>query len=256
MFKVYKVKVGDFYYLGCTSNFSQRSTVHRSLLKTNKHFNSKLQAAYNSLVIRECSIEVLHTFASMQEALNKEQELIATHLDKPNCTNMNLGSNTWVNYEDAETRKKNMSEGMSVYYESLTPEERAVKYGLSGELNGMYGRTQSEETKAKCRLNIKKAQDSNRGRALSDEHKVKLSAIASTRTGDTNPFYGKQHSAEAKAKQSAANKGKLPPNSRKVVAEGVEFPSVTECARHYDITYNAVAFRIKSNSFDFHYINA
>lgn len=256
MYKVYKITVSDVFYLGCTSNFSHRSMIHRSLLKNNNHSNSKLQNKYNSLEVKEVCVEVLYSFNSMQEAFEKEQELIGLHIDNPACTNMNLGNNTWINYTEQESRKENMSKGMQSYYESLTEEERTLKYSRPGELNGMYGKTQSEETKAKCRENIKKAQEANIGRVFSEEHKAKLSENASKRVGEANPFYGKQHSAEAKSKQSAANKGKLPPNSRKVVAEGKEFLSVTECARYYNITYNAVAFRIKSNSFDFHYINA
>lgn len=256
MYKVYRVNVGDVFYIGCTSNYAQRRIVHRSLLKTNNHFNSKLQSAYNSLNIKECIVEILHTFDTMVEALNKEQELIELNKDTPACTNMNLGSNTWIRCENSKLRKESMSKGMQIYYESMTEEERTAKYGRRGKLNGMYGKIQSEETKAKCRINIKKAQEANIGRVFSDEHKAKLRESAAKRVGEANPFFGKQHSAEAKAKQSAANKGRLPINARKVIAEGKEFLSVTDCARYYGITYNAVAFRIKSNSFDFHYINA
>lgn len=256
MFTVYRVNVGDVFYIGCTSNFSQRRLAHKSAIKNNNHWNSKLQNSYNSLAIRECSIETLHTFGSMEEAFSKEQELIELNKDNNAFTNMNLGSNTWINCENTKLRKENISKSMKIYYESLSEEERAIKYGLPMELNGMYGKTQSEETKAKCRINIKKAQEANIGRVFSEEHRAKISENASKRIGDTNPFFGKQHSAESKAKQSAANKGKLPKNARRVVAEGKEFPSVTDCARYYNITYNAAAFRIKSSSFDFHYINA
>ena len=54
MYKVYRVNVGDDFYIGCTSNYAQRRIVHRSLLKHNNHFNSKLQSAYNSLDVKEC----------------------------------------------------------------------------------------------------------------------------------------------------------------------------------------------------------
>jgi predicted GIY-YIG superfamily endonuclease len=256
MYKVYRVNVGDVFYIGCTSNYAQRSVVHRSQLKTNSHFNSKLQSTYNSLVTKKCSIEVLHTFDNIVEALNKEQELIELNKDNVTCKNMNLGNNTWISCENSKLRKENMSKGMQIYYESLTEEERTAKYGRCGKLNGMYSKTQSEETKAKCRSNIKKAQEANIGRVFSEEHKAKIRESAVKRVGEANPFFGKQHSAEAKAKLSAANKGRLPINARKVIAEGKEFLSVTDCARYYGITYNAVAFRIKSNSFDFHYINA
>lgn len=256
MYKVYRVNVGDDFYIGCTSNYAQRRIVHRSLLKHNNHFNSKLQSAYNSLDVKECSVEILHTFDTMEEALNKEQELIELNKDIPACTNMNLGSNTWIGYENTNLRKENMSKGMMTYYESMTEEERTAKYGRRGALNGMYGKTHSEETKAKCRINIKKAQEANIGRVFSEGHKAKIREHAVKRVGEKNPFFGKQHSEETKAKLSAINKGKIPKSARKVIADGKEFLSVSECARHYCITYNAAVFRIKSSNFDFHYINA
>lgn len=263
MNNVYKVVVGDMFYIGCTSKFKQRCGSHISALKTNTHGNFKLQKAYNNLILKKISISILHSFTTLDEAFSKEQELIQSYKDNINCTNMNIGNDTWVNSEDVVNRKENMSKGMLTYYESLTKEERIIKYGKSGALNGMYGKTQSEETKAKCRDNIKKAHLANKGRIFSEEHRKKISINASKRVGEANPFYGKQHSSETKAKIAATkarlaetNGIRITSNSRKVLADGVEFPSVTACARHYNIAYNAAAFRIKSSSFDFHYIDA
>jgi len=48
----------------------------------------------------------------------------------------------------------------------------------------------------------------NKGRAMSEEQKAKLSEIASKRVGDANPFYGRTHTEETKARLSAAATGR------------------------------------------------
>ena len=50
-----------------------------------------------------------------------------------------------------------------------------------------------------------KISESILGTKRSEETKQKLSQIASQRTGEKNSFYGKQHSAETKAKIGSAN---------------------------------------------------
>lgn len=53
----------------------------------------------------------------------------------------------------------------------------------------------------------KKIQASNIGKhSMSSENKKKMSARAKLRVGKTNPFYGKQHSADTKEKIGSYNK--------------------------------------------------
>lgn len=256
-FIVYVVIIEEYFYIGCTSNFTKRKITHKSLLKNNNHFNTKLQEIYNASEYKVVDINIVQEVNSLEEAYELEQYLIASALEKmSHCVNKNLNYNTWIACQDTESRKANIAQGMNRYYETLTEEERKDKYGRKGETNGMFGKTHTEEAKTVFRENIKKAQEANKGRAFSQEHKDKLSDCASLRTGELNSFYGKRHTEESKAKMAEANKGKIPVNARKVLADGITFNSVTECARYFSITYNAAAFRIKSPNFDYHYINA
>lgn len=65
-------------------------------------------------------------------------------------------------------------------------------HGLLGELNGMYGKNHTEETK-------KKISKINKGRRLSEETKKKISEAIS---GENHPWYGRHHSEESKKKIS------------------------------------------------------
>ena len=60
--------------------------------------------------------------------------------------------------------------------------KQALSAAQSGENNGMYGKTHSEESK-------KKMSEKHKGKKLSEEHKQKISK--STK-GEKNPMYGKK----------------------------------------------------------------
>lgn len=80
------------------------------------------------------------------------------------------------------------------------------------------------------------------------EMKENLSKVASTRTGEKNPFYGREHSEETKKKIALANKGKKPTNQRPVVIGGVEYPSATEASRQLNVVPATILHRIKSKN--------
>lgn len=72
-------------------------------------------------------------------------------------------------------------------YEFLRENSRDL-YGRSGKENGMYGKTQSEETKQKIR-------EKALGRKMSDEVKRKRSI---SQIGEKNHFYSKTHTEETR----------------------------------------------------------
>lgn len=114
-------------------------------------------------------------------------------------------------------------EGVSGY--TNPPERRlAISIANTGEGNGMYGKTHSDEAKERIRigrLGIKLSDKhkeavgaAHRGKPLTAEHKAKCSAKLS---GSNNPNYGKKMSDEQKAKISATKKQRGLPSPRKGV---------------------------------------
>ena len=68
------------------------------------------------------------------------------------------------------------------------------------------------------------------------------------RSGTSNPFFGKKHSEDSKEKMRQAAMGRLPTNSKTVIALGVEYPSMASAARACNITSGAMHYRINSTS--------
>lgn len=86
-----------------------------------------------------------------------------------------------------------------------------VNNSLKGSANPMYGRTHSEDTRAKLRK-------ANLGRTVPINVREK---IRESTSGDKNHFFGKQHSKESAAKISSSN-------SRKVIKYSLEWVLIQE----------------------------
>lgn len=62
---IYQILIGEKGYIGSTNNLTRRKQEHKTLLKTNKHCNQKLQNRYNKYklfefkILCECSVEDL-----------------------------------------------------------------------------------------------------------------------------------------------------------------------------------------------------
>ncbi|HHW37027.1 MAG TPA: hypothetical protein GXX18_07300 [Bacillales bacterium] len=131
-------------------------------------------------------------------------------------------------------------------YENMTKEERKAVYG--SHENGMQGKTHSKENKLKMSI-INKGNSYAKGCKRTPEQRAKLSKIASQRTGEKNPFYGKKHSEETKQRLSEKNKGKLPPNTKPVIIDNVQYPSASEASRQLGVATATVTNRINSSKF-------
>lgn len=141
----------------------------------------------------------------------------------------------------------------------LSKDEKAIKFGLPGNLNPMYGRTHSQETKNIISHKRLGSSPINKGKSLEDsvgskrasEIRKLLSDKAKARTGDKNPFYNKSHSDKTKKHLSETMKGRKPSNMKKVIIDDLIFESVTEASRQLNVSPATILFRIKSKSDNF-----
>jgi putative uncharacterized protein Z387R len=85
------------------------------------------------------------------------------------------------------------------------------------------GRKHTEETK-------KKIGDVHRGKTVKASTRKKLSEKAKEKTGEKNPFYGKQHTDGTKQKLREARSKKC-----RCIETGVVYNSVKECAEKMGI---------------------
>ena len=134
----------------------------------------------------------------------------------------------------------------------MTKEERQERWGQSGEKNGMYGRTHTDEVK-RLYSEMHKGNTYRLGKKASQETKEKMSVIASERLGEKNPFFGKHHSEETKQKvretkqkNREKNGPTIPKNARKVLIDGETYITVTEAGIQLKVCTATILHRIKS----------
>lgn len=236
------------FYVGSTRNVHERYQRHISQLRAGKHHNFELQSLWERA--RGFSLKVYPT-DTREEAYLIEQDIIDRYLDSPLMVNIgmkvlggdNLSRNK--NKEDIVSRiKKTLLEKMS----TLTAEDRRLLYGRPGKLNGMWGRTHTDEVKIKLsKINL--GNKYRLGKKVSDEAKKKMSEHAKQRVGKLNPFFGKKHSEETKLRLSELKKSMnmVPTNARKVLVDSVCYDSVTAAGAALGVSKDLIRHRIKSH---------
>jgi group I intron endonuclease len=219
------------------------------LLRTSRHFNILLQRAYDKYGCYDFTFEILHTCANIDEAKALELQYLDEVNIRPLLYNIhynNSGGDLLTHHPNRTEIIEKMTRTITDRFNNMTKEEKQQKYGQKiGEKNGMYGRTHTDEVKKRL-SEMHKGNTYCKGKKASDETRLKLSIVASQRIGDANPFYGKQHSEETKQKLREANAGKLPPNTRTVIVEGISYASVTEAGRQIGVCTATIIHRIKS----------
>lgn len=199
-------------YIGSTTNLKRRWWYHLGDLRRGQHSNRHLQAAFNKYGERAFTFSVLE-HAEVESLLKREQHYLDTRMPEYNI--LPIAGRPLGHRHTAETRAK-------------------LSVAMTGERNPNYGKHPSNETLAKLSAarmghpvsDETRAKISNalKGRCLSAETRRKLRVAqlgrrASTETrrkisealkGERNPNYGKhrRHSAETRAKMSAAHKAR------------------------------------------------
>lgn len=180
--------------------------------------------------------EILYSGLSLEEAEDKERELILFHrsFDKNFGYNIEFGGVSRKEVS-AETREKlrishTTPEYLAWMHEKNTrrwsnpDEHKTMRERFTGERNPMYGRK------------------------LSDEHKAKL--LAASRAvphralrGEENPMYGKHLPEEAKRRISEANWGAKNGRSRKIlcVETGVIYGSIRDAYRETGVHFSSIS---------------
>ena len=149
-----------------------------------------------------------------------------------------------IGHKFSEETKKNMSiaqtgEKNGFYGKTHSDETKEILSTYRGEKAYMYGKNHSDETKKKISL-IKT------GQTHSDETKKKISdSLKGKMTGEKNPFYGKKHSDETKKKISLNNGAK----TKKVKIDNIIYDSLKLAYTSLSISVSTLYNRLKSDKY-------
>ena len=238
------------YYIGYSKEIEKRFHTHKMLLRASRHFNILLQRAYDKYGCDDFTFDILHTCNATDEAKELELKYLEDINIRPLLYNLhynNSGGDLLTNHPNRTEIIEKRTKTNAVRFNNMTKEERQQTYGKSGENNGMYGRTHTDEVKKRS-SEMHKGNTYCKGKKASDETRHKMSLVASQRTGDANPFFGKHHSEETKQKLREAKTGTVPTNTTQLVIDNVHYNSLTHASRELDIPVPTILWRLKSKN--------
>lgn len=246
VYKIVNTENGKM-YIGSSVDVERRFSRHRKDLDKGQHHCEYLQRAWNKHGRDSFSFEVIEECKTEEDARLAEQKYIDSMYDTLYNTSKVSSGGDLISYHPrrAEIVEK-MSKSLQEKYKNMTPEERKLIYG--SHKNGMTGRTHTKEVREKL-SEIKKGNQYAKGVRRTPEQKARLAEIASQRVGEKNSFYGRKHTEETKRRLSEKMKGKLPPNTKQVIVNGVTYPSATAAAKELGVATATVLNRVRSDKF-------
>lgn len=251
------------FYIGSAADFSQRKTRHLRDLRAGTHINIFLQRTFDKYGEDAFKWKLINV-NTLAEARALEQHYIDKHSQSKRCMNIGKsasGGDNLTRHPNKKAIVKRIAKTLRAKVAALSEAERKEKWGQSGALNGMYGKTHTKEARAKIRKANLGRTPTNKGVPMSEEQRRKVSESRKGKcVGEDNPFFGKHHST--KTKRLLARKAKarcLAPDfvhhqARRVKCDGKVYASVSEAARQLGCVAATILFRIKSPNFKYKYL--
>jgi len=175
-------------YFGSSANIFKRLAQHKTDLIKQTHHNILLQRAVNKYGIEVFKFYVVKEllFVSKQLLFNEEQKFIDQNVNGYNLAPAGGGDIISSHPNRIDIIKK-MSESLVKHYALMSAEERKLKYGRNGRVNGNWRNGgQSFKPCPKCASAV-------------ISKTAKSCAKCRNRLGNNNSFYGKHHSDKTKA---------------------------------------------------------
>lgn len=245
IYKLIHRPTGKF-YIGRSQDVTKRFNTHLRDMELGKHHSVKVQATHTCKV--DWFIEIVET-GEDTDLKAKEQ----FWLDKYGVQNLlNVSAHADCgdlisNHPDKHDIISKRTKTQKATLHQLGETARRAKYGRKGSNNGMYGKTHSHETKEALKMQMR-GNSHAEGSTRSEEVRLKLSDAAAKRIGELNPFFGKKHSKETRRKLSEANKGKTPPNRKKLRVGDNVYGSATEAAKDLNVCVATITYRVNSKT--------
>lgn len=241
---IYQIKniLNNKIYVGSAKDFDKRWKRHFKDLKNGNHSSIKFQRSFNKHGnVFECSIleEIPYEKDLIIERENFWIKKLNSKVNGYNIADASFGD-THTNNPKREEIIAKRSKTIKAKMEALGPEKRKELYGKSGVSNPNW----KPETHKFCSCGVRIPHASN------------TCGKCRKRSGENNPFFGREHTEEFKKEQSIKMKGRKPPNIKKISCDGIIFECATDAARHFEISSGLVTYRVKSDKWNWFYLNA
>lgn len=230
-------KNSDKVYVGSSKDFGYRWEQHLLKLRNGAHHNNVLQNAFNKY--GESSFEfapIIELGEYDRSVYFEEENRVISEMQSEGVKLFNLahaGGGWSKSIEQLDPQKyiqicSNISSGIRKFIDSLTDEQRCMLYGRKGvpltderkeHLSNFWkGKKKSPETRSKMSESQKKI-------SCSDGRAERFSEIGKL------------------------NKGKLPPNSVRLIIGDMEFGSIKDAAKHLGVGYFSLLSVVKPDKY-------
>lgn len=172
MYCIYIIRniVNGKFYIGSTKNFNQRTHRHKNDLRNNRHHSIYLQRSWNKHGEESFEFNIIMRKLTKDEAKKYEEYFINKYYENTYNVSKNFSGGDIITYHpNLESIKKKHSENGRKWWDSKTEEEKeefANKF--KGKNNAMYGKTHSEEARAKI-------SNARKGKKMSEEQRLTCS---------------------------------------------------------------------------------
>jgi group I intron endonuclease len=219
-------------YYGSSKNIEKRWRTHLNNLKNGKHHNDHLQRSWDKYgednfvfeLVEECDETILLELEQKYLDLNPEFNIGIKSSGGDNLTKN-------PNKEDIVRR---MTQSVRKRYELMSEDERKEKHSQPMDKNPNWKGGTSFKY---CECGVK----------ISPTNNSCLNCI--DKSGNKNPFFGKQHTEETKQKLSEKRKGNYNGEQNiPIIIDNVEYRSAGEASKILNIPMVTIRWRVKSKN--------
>jgi len=234
MIGIYRIKnlVNNKCYYGSSKDIEKRWITHKNYLNSGKHINIILQRSWDKYGENNFSFEVVEE-CSETILLEREQH----YLDLNPEYNIGLkssGGDNLTKNPNKDLIVKKMTESIKKRYYSMTEEEKKEKHSQPMDKNPNWKGGVSYKY-CECGVRIKPINDS--------------CSKCRNKSGENNPFFGKQHSDETKKKLSEYRKGTYHGEQNiPIMIDDVEYRSAGEASKVLNIPMVTIRWRVLSKN--------
>lgn len=255
---VYKIQnvLTEFIYIGCSQNIEKRFKQHLNKLKKGNHQNRHLQGSFNKHGLENFVFEVIFE-AYCEECVLKNFESLFIWSEDPSKLYNIVVPETFqtesINYLDFQERKV-LAWRETVLKNGGLPakteeQKQRQSESVSGEKNGFFGKTHTEEAKESIRAKAKDRWSDPNERTLQSLRRKEFFKDPENRSKVGEKSRGRKQSEKSKQEKSKKFSGSGNPNATPFVLEGVRYGSFIEAEKALGISKYKIKKLLKPNDY-------